>query len=86
MTILFVSEEEAVIGGHERGLRNGIKAGYGTCYCYSEKCFCEKDDIEGELVKYTVHKVLHYLISIMNNTITTALLKSNDIFSSRGHM
>lgn len=51
LTILFVSEEEAVIGGHERGLRNGIKAGYGTCYCYSEKCFCEKDDIEGELTE-----------------------------------
>ncbi|XP_076599868.1 proto-oncogene tyrosine-protein kinase receptor Ret isoform X1 [Chaetodon auriga] len=38
--------KEAVIGGHERGLRNGIQAGYGTCYCYSERCFCEKEDIE----------------------------------------
>ncbi|XP_053730192.1 proto-oncogene tyrosine-protein kinase receptor Ret [Synchiropus splendidus] len=38
--------KELVIGGHERGLRNGIQAGYGTCYCYSEKCFCEKEDIE----------------------------------------
>ena len=46
---LFVSKEETVIGGHERGLRNGIQAGYGTCYCYSEKCFCEKEDVEGEL-------------------------------------
>ncbi|XP_073338370.1 proto-oncogene tyrosine-protein kinase receptor Ret [Pagrus major] len=36
----------SVIGGHERGLRNGIQAGYGTCYCYTEKCFCEKEDIE----------------------------------------
>ncbi|KAM3863431.1 proto-oncogene tyrosine-protein kinase receptor Ret [Diretmus argenteus] len=38
--------KETVIGGHEKGLMFGIKAGYGTCYCYSEKCFCEKDDIE----------------------------------------
>uniref|UniRef100_A0A7N6FLQ6 Ret proto-oncogene receptor tyrosine kinase n=1 Tax=Anabas testudineus TaxID=64144 RepID=A0A7N6FLQ6_ANATE len=38
--------KETVTGGHERGLRNGIQAGYGTCYCYSEKCFCEKEDIE----------------------------------------
>lgn len=46
--ILSVSEEETVIGGHERGLMNGIQAGYGTCYCYSERCFCEKEDDEGE--------------------------------------
>uniref|UniRef100_A0AAQ5ZAK4 receptor protein-tyrosine kinase n=1 Tax=Amphiprion ocellaris TaxID=80972 RepID=A0AAQ5ZAK4_AMPOC len=39
--------KEPVIGGHERGLSgNGIKACYGTCYCFSEKCFCEKEDIE----------------------------------------
>ncbi|XP_076025463.1 proto-oncogene tyrosine-protein kinase receptor Ret [Genypterus blacodes] len=37
---------ETVIGGHERDLMFGIKAGYGTCYCYSEKCFCEKDDVQ----------------------------------------
>lgn len=49
LTTLFVSAEETVIGGHERGVGNGIKAGYGTCYCYSERCFCEKEDIEGEL-------------------------------------
>uniref|UniRef100_A0A8C5I673 Proto-oncogene tyrosine-protein kinase receptor Ret n=1 Tax=Gouania willdenowi TaxID=441366 RepID=A0A8C5I673_GOUWI len=36
-----------VIGGHERGLSgNGVKACYGTCYCYADKCFCEKEDIE----------------------------------------
>ncbi|KAF1375990.1 hypothetical protein PFLUV_G00225920 [Perca fluviatilis] len=38
--------KETVTGGHERGLRNGIQAGYGTCYCYAERCFCEKEDIE----------------------------------------
>ncbi|KAL2083232.1 hypothetical protein ACEWY4_021005 [Coilia grayii] len=38
--------KEAITGGHEAGLMFGIKAGYGTCYCFSEKCFCEKDDIE----------------------------------------
>ncbi|KAM9476624.1 proto-oncogene tyrosine-protein kinase receptor Ret isoform 1-T1 [Clarias gariepinus] len=37
---------EPIIGGHERGLMLGIKAGHGTCYCYSEKCFCEQDDME----------------------------------------
>ncbi|XP_052007438.1 proto-oncogene tyrosine-protein kinase receptor Ret isoform X2 [Xyrauchen texanus] len=36
---------QPIIGGHERGLY-GIKAGYGTCYCFSEKCFCEKDEME----------------------------------------
>ncbi|TNM99732.1 hypothetical protein fugu_012765 [Takifugu bimaculatus] len=38
--------KKPVIGGHERGLRNGIQAGHGTCYCYTEKCFCEKEDIK----------------------------------------
>uniref|UniRef100_H3C2S0 Ret proto-oncogene receptor tyrosine kinase n=1 Tax=Tetraodon nigroviridis TaxID=99883 RepID=H3C2S0_TETNG len=38
--------KKTVIGGHEPGLRNGIQAGHGTCYCYSEKCFCEKEDID----------------------------------------
>uniref|UniRef100_A0A3P9DGJ2 receptor protein-tyrosine kinase n=1 Tax=Maylandia zebra TaxID=106582 RepID=A0A3P9DGJ2_9CICH len=42
--------KEPVIGGHERGLSgNGIKACYGTCYCFTERCFCEKDDIEQTL-------------------------------------
>ncbi|KAI7805213.1 proto-oncogene tyrosine-protein kinase receptor Ret [Triplophysa rosa] len=36
---------QPIIGGHERGLF-GIKAGYGTCYCFAEKCFCEKDETE----------------------------------------
>lgn len=36
---------QPIIGGHERGLY-GIKAGYGTCYCYADKCFCEKDEME----------------------------------------
>ncbi|MBN3295839.1 RET kinase, partial [Amia calva] len=34
-----------IVGGHEQGIMSGIKSGYGTCYCYSEKCFCEKNDI-----------------------------------------
>uniref|UniRef100_A0A3Q2DS66 Proto-oncogene tyrosine-protein kinase receptor Ret n=1 Tax=Cyprinodon variegatus TaxID=28743 RepID=A0A3Q2DS66_CYPVA len=38
---------ESVTGGHERGLSgSGIRAGYGTCYCFSEKCFCENADVE----------------------------------------
>ncbi|XP_004077559.1 proto-oncogene tyrosine-protein kinase receptor Ret [Oryzias latipes] len=36
-----------VTGGHERGLSgNGVRAGHGTCYCYTDKCFCEKEDVE----------------------------------------
>ncbi|XP_041866398.1 proto-oncogene tyrosine-protein kinase receptor Ret isoform X2 [Melanotaenia boesemani] len=38
---------EAVIGGYERGLSgSGIKACHGTCYCFADKCFCEKEDVE----------------------------------------
>ncbi|XP_028917087.1 proto-oncogene tyrosine-protein kinase receptor Ret [Ornithorhynchus anatinus] len=35
-----------IIGGHERGDRRGIKAGYGICNCFPEekKCFCEQED------------------------------------------
>lgn len=42
---------QPIIGGYERDLF-GIKAGHGTCYCYSGKCFCEKDEMEGELYDY----------------------------------
>ncbi|KAG7279833.1 LOW QUALITY PROTEIN: hypothetical protein CRUP_013743 [Coryphaenoides rupestris] len=38
-------DAEPVTGGHGKGL-SGIKAGYGTCYCLTERCFCEKDDVE----------------------------------------
>ncbi|XP_039609069.1 proto-oncogene tyrosine-protein kinase receptor Ret isoform X1 [Polypterus senegalus] len=35
-----------VIGGHEKGHPEGIKSGYGTCYCYpGDKCYCEKNEI-----------------------------------------
>lgn len=57
--LLMVVKEKTVIGGHERGLRNGIQAGHGTCYCYSEKCFCEKEDIEGELPEFTKSRSSH---------------------------
>ncbi|TSK22694.1 Proto-oncogene tyrosine-protein kinase receptor Ret [Bagarius yarrelli] len=50
---------EPVIGGHERGLMLGIKAGHGTCYCYSEKCFCEQDDMKATAV------LLSFIISIL---------------------
>ncbi|RXN37126.1 proto-oncogene tyrosine- kinase receptor Ret-like protein [Labeo rohita] len=36
---------QPIIGGYERDLY-GIKAGHGTCYCFPEKCFCEKDELE----------------------------------------
>ncbi|TRZ04006.1 hypothetical protein DNTS_001160 [Danionella cerebrum] len=36
---------QPIIGGYERDLY-GIKAGHGTCYCFTGKCFCEKDDLE----------------------------------------
>uniref|UniRef100_A0A8C6SER6 Proto-oncogene tyrosine-protein kinase receptor Ret n=1 Tax=Neogobius melanostomus TaxID=47308 RepID=A0A8C6SER6_9GOBI len=35
-----------VVGGYERGIRDGIQAGHGTCYCLTQRCFCEKEDDE----------------------------------------
>ncbi|KAM5140971.1 proto-oncogene tyrosine-protein kinase receptor Ret isoform 2-T2 [Mantella aurantiaca] len=33
-----------IIGGYEKGIPAGIKAGHGTCYCFlPNKCFCEKN-------------------------------------------
>ncbi|XP_074532014.1 proto-oncogene tyrosine-protein kinase receptor Ret [Halichoeres trimaculatus] len=61
----------AVIGGHERGLRNGIQAGYGTCYCFPENCFCEKEDIEesfcDEMCKTVIATalLLSFIVSII---------------------
>uniref|UniRef100_A0A8C2JT84 Proto-oncogene tyrosine-protein kinase receptor Ret n=1 Tax=Cyprinus carpio TaxID=7962 RepID=A0A8C2JT84_CYPCA len=39
---------QPIIGGYERDLY-GIKAGHGTCYCFSGKCFCEKDESEDSM-------------------------------------
>uniref|UniRef100_A0A3Q3W938 Proto-oncogene tyrosine-protein kinase receptor Ret n=1 Tax=Mola mola TaxID=94237 RepID=A0A3Q3W938_MOLML len=60
--------KKAIIGGHERGLRNGIQAGYGTCYCYSEKCFCEKEDtICDDMCKTIIATalLLSFIVSIL---------------------
>lgn len=57
--LLLSFSDEPIIGGHERGLMLGIKAGHGTCYCYSEKCFCEQDDMKGEFIYISV-QILHY--------------------------
>ncbi|XP_030235282.1 proto-oncogene tyrosine-protein kinase receptor Ret isoform X2 [Gadus morhua] len=62
---------EAVIGGHVKGLMFGIKAGYGTCYCFAERCFCEKDDIEeaicDEMCKTVIATavLLSFIVSIL---------------------
>uniref|UniRef100_A0A673YIJ8 Proto-oncogene tyrosine-protein kinase receptor Ret n=1 Tax=Salmo trutta TaxID=8032 RepID=A0A673YIJ8_SALTR len=62
---------EPVIGGHEKGIMSGIRAGHGTCYCYSEKCFCEKDDVEeamcDEVCKTIVATavLLSFIVSIL---------------------
>lgn len=48
LTFGFVSKEGPVVGGYERGIRDGIQAGHGTCYCLMERCFCEKEDDEGQ--------------------------------------
>ncbi|XP_051945820.1 proto-oncogene tyrosine-protein kinase receptor Ret-like [Xyrauchen texanus] len=61
---------QPIIGGHERGLY-GIKAGYGTCYCFSEKCFCEKDEMEeaicDDMCKTVIATgvVLSFIVSIL---------------------
>lgn len=46
-----VPEGNEVVGGYERGLGTGIQAGNGICYCYTEKCFCERKVVEGEVFK-----------------------------------
>uniref|UniRef100_A0A8C5AC14 Proto-oncogene tyrosine-protein kinase receptor Ret n=1 Tax=Gadus morhua TaxID=8049 RepID=A0A8C5AC14_GADMO len=62
---------KAVIGGHVKGLMFGIKAGYGTCYCFAERCFCEKDDIEeaicDEMCKTVIATavLLSFIVSIL---------------------
>lgn len=40
-----------IVGGHERGERQGIKAGYGICNCFPDekKCFCEPEDSQGKV-------------------------------------
>lgn len=43
---MFLSGDD-IIGGYERDLY-GIKAGHGTCYCFTGKCFCEHDEQKGE--------------------------------------
>ncbi|KAM9216225.1 proto-oncogene tyrosine-protein kinase receptor Ret isoform 6-T6 [Dugong dugon] len=41
----------SIVGGHEPGERQGIKAGYGICSCFPEdkKCFCEPEDSQAEM-------------------------------------
>ncbi|KAM5237011.1 proto-oncogene tyrosine-protein kinase receptor Ret isoform 12-T12 [Ctenodactylus gundi] len=41
----------SIIGGHEPGEHQGIRAGYGTCSCFpsEKKCFCEPEDSQGPL-------------------------------------
>lgn len=47
---LSMSSGGSIVGGHEPGEPRGIKAGYGTCYCFPDekKCFCEPEDSEGK--------------------------------------
>lgn len=52
-----VPEGNEVVGGYERGLRTGIQAGNGICYCYTEKCFCERKVVEGEVAKNKNKKI-----------------------------
>ncbi|KAB0354010.1 hypothetical protein FD755_023297 [Muntiacus reevesi] len=41
----------SIIGGHEPGERQGIKAGIGICHCFPEekKCFCKPEDSQDTL-------------------------------------
>lgn len=45
-----MSSDADIVGGHERGERQGIKAGYGICNCFPDekKCFCEPEDSQGK--------------------------------------
>uniref|UniRef100_A0A8C2JZV5 Proto-oncogene tyrosine-protein kinase receptor Ret n=1 Tax=Cyprinus carpio TaxID=7962 RepID=A0A8C2JZV5_CYPCA len=56
---------QPVIGGYERELY-GIRAGHGTCYCFPERCFCEKDTSEGELITIIATGILlSFIVSII---------------------
>ncbi|XP_008428251.1 proto-oncogene tyrosine-protein kinase receptor Ret isoform X1 [Poecilia reticulata] len=64
---------ESVTGGHERGLSgSGIRAGYGTCYCFSEKCFCENADAEAVVSKNRFPDVI--CDDMCKTIVATALL------------
>uniref|UniRef100_A0A3B3WST2 Proto-oncogene tyrosine-protein kinase receptor Ret n=1 Tax=Poecilia mexicana TaxID=48701 RepID=A0A3B3WST2_9TELE len=59
---------ESVTGGHERGLSgSGIRAGYGTCYCFSEKCFWFPDVICDDMCKTIIATALLccFIISVL---------------------
>ncbi|XP_067242391.1 proto-oncogene tyrosine-protein kinase receptor Ret [Chanodichthys erythropterus] len=59
-----------IIGGYERDLY-GIKAGHGTCYCFSGKCFCEKEELQEAFCDNTCKTViatgvlLSFIVSII---------------------
>ncbi|KAL1789765.1 proto-oncoprotein tyrosine-protein kinase receptor Ret [Sigmodon hispidus] len=65
----------SIVGGHEPGER-GIKAGYGTCYCFPDdkKCFCEPEDSQGPLCDELCRTVItaavlfSFIISVLLST------------------
>ncbi|CAO2606333.1 Proto-oncogene tyrosine-protein kinase receptor Ret [Lemmus lemmus] len=66
----------SIVGGHEPGERRGIKAGYGTCYCFPDekKCFCEPEDSQGPLCDELCRTVItaavlfSFIISVLLST------------------
>ncbi|XP_032761712.1 proto-oncogene tyrosine-protein kinase receptor Ret [Rattus rattus] len=65
-----------IVGGHERGERQGIKAGYGICNCFPDekKCFCEPEDSQGPLCDELCRTVItaavlfSFIISVLLST------------------
>ncbi|XP_023677187.1 proto-oncogene tyrosine-protein kinase receptor Ret isoform X1 [Paramormyrops kingsleyae] len=65
--------DKPIVGGHERGLLYGIKAGHGTCYC-ADNCFCEMDNVEESMCDDVCKTVvatallLSFIISVLLST------------------
>uniref|UniRef100_H0X4E9 Proto-oncogene tyrosine-protein kinase receptor Ret n=1 Tax=Otolemur garnettii TaxID=30611 RepID=H0X4E9_OTOGA len=66
----------SIVGGHEPGERQGIKAGHGICYCFIEekKCFCEPEDNQDPLCDELCRTVIaaavlfSFIVSVLLST------------------
>ncbi|KAM9651156.1 proto-oncogene tyrosine-protein kinase receptor Ret isoform 7-T7 [Trichechus inunguis] len=66
----------SIVGGHEPGERQGIKAGYGICSCFPEdkKCFCEPEDSQEALCDELCRTVI--AAAVLLSFIVSVLLSS----------
>ncbi|KAM9216228.1 proto-oncogene tyrosine-protein kinase receptor Ret isoform 9-T9 [Dugong dugon] len=66
----------SIVGGHEPGERQGIKAGYGICSCFPEdkKCFCEPEDSQEALCDELCRTAI--MAAVLFSLIASVLLSS----------